>query len=95
MSDIHLWYTGADFSDEPFVIRVPAQNTTVDINSGDIKIVDDDINERKEVFVLVARILGQAADVACFQLEGSGLCDRNASIGGTRIRIHDNDGKYF
>ena len=77
------------------MIRVPAHNTTISINGSAIKIVDDDINETEKVFVLVAKILDQAADVACFQLEGSSLCKNNGSIGGTRIRIYDNDGKYY
>jgi len=56
--------------------------------------VDDNINEREEVFVLVARILGQAADVACFQLDENSPCKSEGHIGGTRLRIRDDDGKF-
>ena len=56
--------------------------------------MDDNVNEREEVFVLVARILGQAADVACFRLDENSPCKSEGHIGGTRLRIRDNDGKY-
>ena len=55
--------------------------------------MDDNINEREEVFILVARILGQAADVACFQLDENSPCKSEGHIGGTRLRIRDDDGK--
>ena len=55
--------------------------------------MDDNINEREEVFVLVARILDQAADVACFQLDEYSPCRHEGHIGGTRLKIRDNDGK--
>ena len=56
--------------------------------------MDDNINEREEVFVLVARILGQAADVACFQQDEYSPCKSEGHIGGTRLRIRDDDGKF-
>jgi len=56
--------------------------------------VDDNVYEREEVFVLVARILGQVADVACFQLDENSPCKSEGHIGGIRLRIRDNDGKY-
>ena len=56
--------------------------------------MDDDINEREEVFVLVAMILDQAAGVACFQLEENSICNSEGQIGGTQLRIRDNDGQY-
>ena len=58
-----------------------------------VTIVDDNINEIEEVFVLVARILGQAADVACFQLDENSPCKSEGHIGGTQLRIRDDDGK--
>ena len=56
--------------------------------------MDDNINEIEEVFVLVAKILGQAADVACFQLDVNSPCKSEGHIGGTRLRIRDDDGKF-
>ena len=38
-------------------------------------------------------ILGQAADVACFQLDENSLCKEDGQIGGTQLRIRDDDGR--
>lgn len=82
-------YAGADFNNVLLTIEVPAKTTNFTVSG--INIVDDNINERKEFFVLAARILGQAADVACFQ---NGLCKCDG-YGGTQLIIRDNDdGKY-
>ena len=75
------------------MIEVQAQTTTIQIP--DINIIDDSINEDEEVFVVVARILGTAADVACFQLDRNSQCKRDGSVGGTLFRIYDNDGKEY
>jgi len=83
---------GIDFNNASFTIAVPAGTTSIQITN--ITIVDDDVNEREEVFVLVARILGQAADVACFQLDQNSPCKSEGHIGGTRVRIRDNDSKH-
>ena len=83
--------TGVDFNNVSFVINVPEETSSIRITN--ITIVDDNINEREEVFVLVARILGQAAGVACFQLDENSPCKSEGHIGGTRLRIHDDDGK--
>ena len=56
--------------------------------------MDDHLFERDEVFILVARILGEAADVACFHLNENSSCKTDGHIAGTRLRIQD-DGKYF
>lgn len=69
---------------------MPAGTTMLSVTN--ITIMEDDVNEKEEVFVLVAKILGPAADKACFQLDENSDCKRNASIGGSRLRIRDNDG---
>ena len=74
-------------------IEVPAETTRILIT--DITIVDDSVNEKEEVLVLVAKILGQAANVACFQPFENSTCKSEGHIGGTLLRIHDDDGKYF
>ena len=56
--------------------------------------MDDDVNEREEVFVLVAMTLYQAASVTCFQLDESSPCNSSGHIGATLLRIRDNDSKY-
>ena len=87
-----LSLAGMDFNNASFIVEVPAGYTSIQISN--ITIVDDDVNEREEVFVLVARILGQAANVACFQWDEHSPCKSEGHIGGTRLRIRDNDGKY-
>lgn len=78
-----------------FTIKVQAESTSFNITN--ITVVEDNMNEREEVFVLVARVLGQAANVACFQLNENSVCKSEGHIGGTRLRIRDNDidGKYM
>ena len=74
-----------------FTIEVPAETTSLRITN--ITIVDDNINEREEIFVLVAVILDEAAELACFQLDENSPCKEDGQIGGTRLRIRDDDGR--
>ena len=83
--------TGADFNNVSFTIEVPAGTRSLRITN--ITIVDDNINEREEGFVLIAVILGEAADVACFQLDENSPCKEDGQIGGTWLRIRDDDGR--
>ena len=85
-------FIGIDFNNASFTIEVPAETTRIRITN--ITIVDDNVNEREEVFVLVARILNEGRYVACFQLYENGPCKNEGQIGGIRLRIRDNDGKY-
>ena len=87
-------FIGIDFNNASFTIEVPAETTRIWITN--ITIVDDNVNEREleEVFVLVARILNEVPYVACFQLYENGPCKNEGQIGGIRLRIRDNDGKY-
>ena len=93
----HYIYTskfvaGADFIATPFVVEIPAGTTTFIIPN--ITIIDDNLNEKEEVFLLVARILGKAAlnNASCFQLMQCDPCNNHVHIGGTRLRIRDDDG---
>ena len=86
-------FTGADFNNVSFITVVQAGTRNFRIDN--IIIVNDNKNERKEIFVLVAVILGQAADVACFQLDENSPCKIDGHIGGTQLVIRDNDnGKH-
>ena len=94
-------FTGADFSSASFVVTVPPSedSTTSDfIIPQRFTVIDDDINEVVQSFVLVGEI---GADVpesfTCFQREGETGCNVNmeetARFGATRIQINDNDGR--
>ena len=87
------YYAGADFNNVSFTIEVPAETSSIRITN--ITIVNDRINEREELFVLVAVIHDEAAGVACFQLDENSPCKDDGHIGGTRLRIRDDDGKYI
>ena len=56
-----------------------------------ISILEDDINEAEEVFILVVKVVGVAQSMACFQQQKGGVCWNNT--GGISIRICDNDRK--
>lgn len=86
-------HAGADFHSVSFTVEVPAETTIFRITN--VTILDDDINERNKRFILVARILDQATDVACFQLDKNSPCNSEGHIGGTRLIIRDNDRKYM
>ena len=89
----HFFCAGTDFNDVSFIIEIPAGSTSIDITN--ITVLDDNINEREEGFVLVARILGPAADVACFKLDWNSPCQNDRHISGTRLRIRDDDSECF
>ena len=94
-------FTGADFSNASFVVTVPPNEDSSEpsdfVIPQNFTIIDDDIDEAVQSFVLVGEI---GADVpesfTCFQREeGESGCNANmeptARIGATRIRIDDND----
>ena len=58
-----------------------------------ISILDDDINEAEEAFILVVKLVGVAESTACFQRQRGGECMGNT--GGIIIRIRDNDRKLI
>ena len=86
---------GADFIATPFVVEIPAGTTSLNIPN--ITIIDDNLNEKEEMFLLVARILGKAAlnNASCFQITQGDTCNNHGHIGGTRLRIRDDDGKIL
>ena len=89
---VYLFFivTGDDFITTTFSETVSAGSRTLELRP--IPIRDDDVNENEQMFVLVARILGQAADSACFQIFIGDPC---SPIGGTVLRIRDDDCKYI
>ena len=58
-----------------------------------ISILEDDINEAEEAFILVVKVVGVAESTACFQRQSGGKCMGNT--GGIIIRIRDNDRKLI
>ena len=58
-----------------------------------VSILDDDINEAEEVFIVIIRPLGVAESTTCFQQQSGGVCMGNT--GGIIIRIRDNDRKLI
>jgi len=51
--------TGMDFNDTPFVVTMAAGTTVV---TADIPIVDDEINEAEEVFVVVLEVVSNTTN---------------------------------
>ena len=69
------------------------QEMTETITLRNVSILDDNINEAEEVFVVIIRLLGVAESTACFQQQSGGECMGNT--GGIIIRIRDNDRKLI
>ena len=82
---------GADFNSTSIMMEVPAMTETITLSS--VPIVDDDINEAEEVFIVVIKLLGVAQSTACFQQQSGGECMGNT--GGIIIRIRDDDRKLI
>ena len=55
--------TGMDFNDTPFVVTMAAGNTSVAAN---VFIVDDEINEAEEVFVVVLEVVSNTTNLVEF-----------------------------
>ena len=73
------------------MMEVPALSETITLSS--VPILDDDINEAKEVFIVVIRLVGVANSTACFQQQSGGECMGNT--GGIIIQICDDDRKLI
>ena len=85
---------GADFSNELVTVVVPAGSHTFTVPEF-FTIVDDDIDEDEQSFVVVAEIGPDVPDnVSCFQ-QGIGHIECFGRRGATEIRITDNDRKLF
>ena len=73
------------------MLEIPANTETIALRN--VSILDDDINEAEEVFIVIIRLLGVAESTACFQQQRGGECMGNT--GGIIIRIRDNDRKLI
>ena len=89
---------GKDFTDDPSIVTIPAspnRSGVFEIPSSVTDIIDDEIDEFDQSFILVAEIGDDVPDsFVCFQRQAIGdICMGRA--GATEIRIVDNDGKCF
>ena len=84
----------SDFSDEPITVVVPANQQKIEIQQF-FTIVNDNIDEDEQSFVIVAEIGPDVPEnVSCFRL-GVGRTECFGRGGATEIRIIDNDRKLF
>ena len=72
-------------------MEIPANTETIALIN--VSILDDNVNEAEEVFIVIIRLLGVAESTACFQQQSGGVCMGNT--GGIIIRIRDNDPKLI
>ena len=90
---------GQDFTDDPITFEIPAspdENGVFQIPSSVTDIIDDEIDEFDQSFILVAEIGSDVPDsFVCFQRQaiGDNICQGRA--GATEIKIVDNDGEYL
>ena len=83
-----------DFSNESITVIVPVNQQKIEIQQF-FTIVDDNIDEDEQSFVIVAEIGPDVPDnVSCFQL-GVGRTECFGQRGATEIRIINNDRKLF
>ena len=80
-----------DFVAFSYTLEVPAMTETITLSN--VSILDDNINEAEEVFIVIIRLLGVAGSTACFQQQSGGEC--MGSTGGIIIRIRDDDRKLI
>ena len=73
------------------MLDIPANTETIALSY--VSILDDNVNEAEEVFIVIIRLLGVAESTACFQQQRGGRCMGNT--GGIIIRIRDNDRKLI
>ena len=69
------------------MLEIPAGTESIILRN--VSILDDDINEIEETFILVVKLIDVAENRACFQRQKDGECMGNT--GGLIIKIHDND----
>ena len=92
--------TGADFTNAPFTITIPATENRPfgpifeDIQQDDpvlkFRVIDDNVNELEQSFALVAVLHDVPERFACFRRSRSDEC--HGRTGATEIEIVDNDG---
>ena len=92
-----IGYIGTDFTGRPFTITIPPtpnDPTSEFVIPENFIVIDDDVNEVQQSFVLVAQLGYDVPDeFACFQRCSSDtdFCRRT---GAAEIMIVDNDRKY-
>ena len=93
MKDNNYYCIGSDFSPQSTTLQVPANRESYEVESF-LVIIDDNIDEDQQSFVIVAEIGQDVPDgVSCFQItEGAAQC--HGRQGATEIRIIDNNRKY-
>ena len=82
---------GMDFVAFSYMLEIPANTRIITLRN--VSILDDDINEAEEVFIVIIRLLGIAKSTACFQQQSGGECMGNT--GAIIIRIRDDDRKLI
>ena len=71
-------------------------NGVFEIPAGATAIIDDEIDEFEQSFILVAEIGGDVPEsFVCFQRQAVGDTGCRGRAGATEIKIVDNDGEYF
>ena len=80
----------ADFDNTSFTETVPANTDSFTLPRA-ITYYDDLRNEDRETFILVAKVLGPAAERTCFQRPQGDDC---FPIGAAQMIIGDNDRKF-
>ena len=84
---------GDDFTNEPLTITVPANQQRYTIEQF-FNISDDNIDEDRQSFAIVAEIGPDVPDgISCFQT-GVGQRECRGRQGATEIRITDNDREF-
>ena len=90
---------GKDFTDDPSIVTIPAspdRSGVFEIPSSVTHIIDDEIDEFDQSFILVAEIGSDVPDsFVCFQRQAIGDTGCRGRAGATEIRIVDDDGKCF
>ena len=57
------------------MLEIPANTETIALRN--VSILDDNVNEAEEVFIVLIRLLGVAESTACFQQQSGGVCMGN------------------
>ena len=90
---------GKDFTDDPIVVEIPASpdaNGVFEIPASVTDIIDDEVDEFEQSFILVAEIGSDVPEsFVCFQRQAVGDTRCLGRAGATEIKIVDNDGEYF
>ena len=80
-----------DFVAFSYMLEIPAITEIITLRN--VSILDDDIHEAEEVFIVIVRLLGVAESMACFQQQSGGEC--KGDTGAIIIRIRDDDRKLI